>query len=108
MLAGTSYSLCRQTPQCFAPLCCVKGQPPSVLDAINRISEAARVLQFVWTSSCIAEEAHAERLRAAFARLEEVKQAVGRIGYAALSRRLPFSNDDEWELSELRELLDRD
>ena len=54
------------------------------------------------------DEAHAERLRAAFARLEEVKQAIGRIGYAALSRRLPFSNNDEWELSELRELLDRD
>ncbi len=53
------------------------------------------------------DEGEAERLRAAFARLEEVKQAIGRIGYAALSRRLPFSANDEWELSELRELIDR-
>jgi RsiW-degrading membrane proteinase PrsW (M82 family) len=53
------------------------------------------------------EEGQAERLRADFARLEEIKQAIGRLGYAALSRRLPFSNNDEWELSELKELLDR-
>jgi RsiW-degrading membrane proteinase PrsW (M82 family) len=53
------------------------------------------------------QEGEAERLRAAFARLEQVKQAIGRIGYAALSRRLPFSANDEWELSELRELIDR-
>ena len=54
------------------------------------------------------DEAHADRLRAAFAKLEEVKQAIGKLGYAALSRRMPFSNNDEWELSELKELLDRD
>jgi RsiW-degrading membrane proteinase PrsW (M82 family) len=53
------------------------------------------------------EEGEAERLRAAFARLEEVKQAIGRVGYAALSRQLPFSANDEWELEELRELVDR-
>ena len=50
----------------------------------------------------------AVRLRAAFARLDEVRHAMGRVGFAALSRRLPFSNNDEWELSELKELLDRD
>lgn len=49
----------------------------------------------------------AERLRAAFARLEQVKRAIGRVGYAALSRQLPFSANDEWELSELRELIGR-
>jgi len=53
------------------------------------------------------EEGEAERLRAAFARLEQVKQAIGRVGYAALSRQLPFSANDEWELSELRELIGR-
>jgi RsiW-degrading membrane proteinase PrsW (M82 family) len=53
------------------------------------------------------EEGQSDRLRADFARLEEIKQAIGRIGYAALSRRLPFSRNDEWELSELKELLDR-
>ena len=54
------------------------------------------------------EEGQSDRLRADFARLEEIKQAIGRIGYAALSRRLPFSRNDEWELSELKELLDRE
>ena len=53
------------------------------------------------------EEGESERLRAAFARLEQIKRAIGRVGYAALSRRLPFSANDEWELSELRELIDR-
>ena len=52
------------------------------------------------------EAGEAERLRAAFARLEQIKQAIGRVGYAALSRQLPFSRNDEWELSELRELID--
>jgi RsiW-degrading membrane proteinase PrsW (M82 family) len=54
------------------------------------------------------DEGQSDRLRADFARLEEIKQAIGRLGYAALSRRLPFSRNDEWELSELKELLDRD
>ncbi len=53
------------------------------------------------------DEEEAKRLRAAFARLEQVKQAIGRVGYAALSRQLPFSANDEWELSELRELIGR-
>ena len=53
------------------------------------------------------DRSEAERLRAAFARLEQVKQAIGRVGYAALSRQLPFSANDEWELSELRELIGR-
>jgi RsiW-degrading membrane proteinase PrsW (M82 family) len=53
------------------------------------------------------EEGEAEQLRAAFARLEQIKQGIGRVGYAALRRQLPFSRNDEWELSELRELLDR-
>lgn len=54
------------------------------------------------------EKDQAERVRAAFARLEEIRHAIGRLGYAALSRRLPFSRNDEWELSELKELLERD
>ena len=54
------------------------------------------------------DEGQSERIRAAFARLEVIKHAIGRLGYAALSRRLPFSRNDEWELSELKELLDRD
>lgn len=54
------------------------------------------------------EEGGAEQLRAGFARLEQLKISLGKAGYAALRRQLPFSANDEWELSELRELLDRD
>jgi RsiW-degrading membrane proteinase PrsW (M82 family) len=50
----------------------------------------------------------AERLRAGFGRLNELKKSLGRTGYAALRRVLPFSRNDDWELSELKELLDRD
>jgi protease PrsW len=54
------------------------------------------------------EEGEAEQLRAGFARLEQTREALGRVGFAALRNLLPFSRNDEWELSELRELLDRD
>jgi hypothetical protein len=53
------------------------------------------------------EEGEAERVRAALARLEQTRLALGRAGYAALRRLLPFSRNDEWELEELRELIDR-
>jgi RsiW-degrading membrane proteinase PrsW (M82 family) len=52
------------------------------------------------------DQGDAERLRAAFDRLKQIKEAIGRVGYAALSRQLPFSANDEWELQELQELLD--
>ena len=54
------------------------------------------------------EEGEAEQVRALFARLEQTRRAMGRAGYAALKRLLPFSANDEWELSELRELVSRD
>ena len=54
------------------------------------------------------EEGEAEQLRAGFARLEQLRMSLGKAGYAALRRQLPFSANDEWELSELRELIDRD
>lgn len=53
------------------------------------------------------EEGETERVRAAFAGLERVKRSLGRSGYAALRPLLPFSRNDEWELSELRELIGR-
>ena len=53
------------------------------------------------------EEGETERLHASFARLEQLKRALGKVGYAALRRQLPFSANDEWELSELRELIER-
>lgn len=54
------------------------------------------------------EEGEEERVRAYFARLERTERDLGRAGQAALRPLLPFSANDEWELSELRELVDRD
>jgi protease PrsW len=54
------------------------------------------------------DEADEKRLRASIERLARLRKELGRTGYAALSRLLPFSRNDEWELSELKELIDRD
>ena len=48
------------------------------------------------------------RLRRQFAELEALRKAMGRTGFAALSPLLPFSRNDEWELSELKEVVGRD
>ena len=45
------------------------------------------------------------RAVAAFARLGELQKEIGRVGFAALRRSLPFSRNDEWELGELQELI---
>jgi len=54
------------------------------------------------------EEGEEDRLRNAFARLEQIRLSLGRTEFAALRRLLPFSSNDEWELAELKELVDRD
>jgi RsiW-degrading membrane proteinase PrsW (M82 family) len=51
------------------------------------------------------EEGEAERLKIGFARLTELQHQLGRAGFAALRRLLPFSRNDEWELAELQELI---
>ena len=48
------------------------------------------------------------RLRRQFAELETLRKAMGRTGFAALRLLLPFSRNDEWELSELEEVIGRD
>ena len=53
------------------------------------------------------EEGEADRLRQGFARLGQLKDQLGRAGYASLRQLLPFSRNDDWELEELKELLDR-
>ncbi len=50
----------------------------------------------------------AKRLRARFAELDALRTAIGRSGFAALKPLLPFSRNDDWELSELKELIGRD
>ena len=44
-----------------------------------------------------------EKVRAAFAELDRAKSAMGRSAVAALKPLLPFSRNDLWELTELRQ-----
>jgi protease PrsW len=46
-----------------------------------------------------------EELRAAFAELAGLRQALGRSTFAAMSALLPFSRNDYWEVAELRQRL---
>ncbi|HEX8937719.1 MAG TPA: PrsW family glutamic-type intramembrane protease [Sphingomicrobium sp.] len=46
-------------------------------------------------------------VRAAFAELEGLKRALGRSTFAAMQALLPFSRNDQWEVSELRQRLHR-
>ena len=50
-------------------------------------------------------EFDAGQIRAAFAELDGLKQALGRSTYAALQALLPFSRNDYWEVAELRQRL---
>jgi hypothetical protein len=47
----------------------------------------------------------AERVRAAFAELAGLRQALGRSSFTAMNALLPFSRNDAWEVSELRQRL---
>ena len=49
----------------------------------------------------------ASTVRAAFAELDGLRQALGRSTFAALQPLLPFSRNDQWEVSELRQRLGR-
>ena len=48
-----------------------------------------------------------EQIRAAIAELDGLKRALGRSTFAALSALLPFSRNDYWEVSELKQRLGR-
>ena len=52
------------------------------------------------------EVGEVERLRDRFAQLKQIRERMGRAGFCALRPLLPFSANDEWELEELRELLE--
>jgi RsiW-degrading membrane proteinase PrsW (M82 family) len=47
----------------------------------------------------------ADEVRAAFAEMDGLKRALGKSSFAALKVRLPFSRNDYWEVSELRQRL---
>ena len=52
-------------------------------------------------------EFDASAVRAAFAELEGLKGALGRSTFAAMQALLPFSRNDYWEISELRQRVSR-
>jgi RsiW-degrading membrane proteinase PrsW (M82 family) len=52
-------------------------------------------------------EFDASAVRAAFAELEGLKRALGRSTFAATQALLPFSRNDYWEISELRQRVSR-
>ena len=68
------------------------------LAAVRELQEKDRLVQ--------PEERY--RLRRQFAELEALRKAMGRTGFAALQPLLPFSRNDDWELSELKEVVGRD
>jgi hypothetical protein len=47
----------------------------------------------------------AAAVRAVFAELEGLKRALGRSTFTAMQALLPFSRNDLWEISELRQRL---
>jgi RsiW-degrading membrane proteinase PrsW (M82 family) len=51
--------------------------------------------------------ADAEQVRAAVAELAGLRRAIGRSTFAAFNALLPFSRNDEWEVAELKQRLDR-
>jgi hypothetical protein len=46
-----------------------------------------------------------EQVGAAFAELEGLRRALGKSTYSAMKALLPFSRNDYWEVSELRQRL---
>ena len=52
-------------------------------------------------------EFDAKEIRAAFAELDGLKRALGRSAFSAMNALLPFSRNDYWEVSELRQRLGR-
>jgi hypothetical protein len=46
-------------------------------------------------------------VRAAFHELEGLRRALGKSTFAALNALLPFSRNDYWEVSELKERIER-
>jgi RsiW-degrading membrane proteinase PrsW (M82 family) len=50
-------------------------------------------------------EFNADEIRAAFAELAGLKAALGRSSFTALKALLPFSRNDEWEVSELKQRI---
>ena len=78
-------------------------------DMIREYWQVLTRLVLTSEETLLEQSADSERIEAdsaaAFARLGELKRALGRSTMAALTPLLPFSRNDYWELSELRERL---
>ncbi len=68
------------------------------------VSEAERVMVAEASGDVTIDRA---KVAATFAELHAAKRALGRSSFAALRRMLPFSRNDYWEVSELRQRLGR-
>jgi RsiW-degrading membrane proteinase PrsW (M82 family) len=83
---------------------------PTAADRVRRYWEVQAWL-VVEAEETLMEEAAGDaafdrdKLRAAFGELQALKAALGKTTFAELSRLLPFSRNDYWELSELRQRL---
>jgi RsiW-degrading membrane proteinase PrsW (M82 family) len=85
-------------------------QGPEATKRIRRYWELQAWLISEAEGTMIEEEAgdadhDAAEVRAAFAELAGLKRALGRSTYAALNALLPFSRNDYWEISELKQRL---
>jgi protease PrsW len=84
-------------------------------ESVKRIRRYWEVLAWLVTQSeeTMIEEAEghlaidADQVRAAFAELSGLKRALGTSTYTAVRALLPFSRNDYWELSELRQRIHR-
>ena len=68
------------------------------------VSEAERVMIAEAAGDVTLDRA---KVAAQFAELRAARRALGRSSFAALRRMLPFSRNDYWEVSELRQRIGR-
>ena len=61
-----------------------------------------------WRKRTATQSSTRRKIQAAFAELKGLRKALGRSTFTALKALLPFSRNDYWEVSELRQRLSRD
>ncbi len=85
---------------------------PEVVGQIRRYWEVLAWLVAEAEETLLEESAgdaefNRDKIRSAFAELDSLRRAMGASTYAQLSRLLPFSRNDYWELSELKQRISR-
>jgi hypothetical protein len=86
-----------------------KRRDPATAALIRQYCEALTALVLMAEDTLLEQSGHSERVSAdaaaAFKQLDELKRQLGPTALAALTAMLPFSRNDYWELSELKERL---